>query len=594
MCIKSVYRNRACNVFMMNVECLGLFLITIGALTGVNVCLSQRDGSRVSKKFSAPSKVIDYQQPVVNIKSGMTIVGRVNKTVDEQKTYFTFRAIPFALPPIKELRFKPPVALPGNLSDQLVNATRDAARCIEFNSTGGSEDCLYLNVYTPQFKNSSKLRPVMVWIYGGAFIVGNSDYSSYGPDYLINQDVIVVTFNYRLGIFGFLSTEDYASPGNYGLKDQIMALRWVQENIEYFGGNCSKVTLFGESAGSASVSYLTQTPLTKGLFQRAIMESGTSLNSWALTLNGRLITLRIANILRINTHSSLAIVEGLKKVNAAKLQEATLSSFLDDTLEDNLLNGLPFGPTIEPIHPGAVVVNYSYEQLQNGLLHNIPYIIGYNSLEGIPFVDMLNRIRWYLIQYDLAPTRLVPASMNVYDSPTKVNVSLIIKHHYYGKTPITLSEDSLLQFTSDDQFVRPILEAATLYSQSAPVYLYKFSYQGSLGSGKRKQRGVGHAEELPYIWRIANNYNKVTPRDIVTRKRMVTLWTNFAKYGNPTPAPDTLLQNVSWPIAHENEFSLRYLNINVTLNASADPNWKSFLFWTDLFKKYGNPPFVTY
>ncbi|KAB0796176.1 hypothetical protein PPYR_10237 [Photinus pyralis] len=490
---------------------------------------------------------------------------------------------------------QPPVAFPGNLSGQLVNATQDAAKCIQFSSPGGSEDCLYLNVYTPQFQNSSELRPVMVWIYGGSFIDGNSDYSTYGPDYLINQDVIVVTLNYRLGVFGFLSTEDYVSPGNYGLKDQIMALRWVQENIEYFGGNCGKVTLFGESAGSASVSYLTQAPITKGLFQSAIMESGTSLSSWALAPNGREITLRIANILLIDTSSSQAIVEGLRRLDAADLQKAVRAAFLQDILKKNQLTSMPFGPTIEPIHPGAVVVNYSYEQLQNGLLHNIPYIIGYNSFEALPLIDLLKNFRLILSQYDLDPTRLVTPSMNVHDSPTKLNLSLLIKNHYFGNTPISLSPDeSILQFISDDLYVRPILKTATLCSQSAPVYLYKFSYQGALGSGKRKQRGVGHSEELPYIWRMANNRNEVNPSDLVTRKRMVTLWANFAKYGNPTPAPATLLENVTWPLANENEFGLGYLNINVTLNASRDPDWKSFLFWTNLFKKFGNRPFTTY
>ncbi|KAK5650357.1 hypothetical protein RI129_001386 [Pyrocoelia pectoralis] len=552
------------------------------AVSAVGCCSKKYGAGRLKKIIER-----DYQQPVVKIKSGMTIVGRINQTVEEHKTYYTFRAIPFALPPIGELRFKPPVALSSDLMDQIVNASEDSSTCFEDISTVGSEDCLYLNVYTPQFQKSSSLRPVMFWIYGGAFINGDDRYSSFGPDFLIDQDVIVVTTNYRLGIFGFLSTEDYASPGNYGLKDQIMALRWVQENIEYFGGNRSRVTLFGESAGSASVSYLSQSPLTEGLFQSAILESGTSINSWALARNGREIALLTAEALHVDTYSSQALVDGLRKVDAKKLQQAALASTLENALVYNPINGLPFAPTIEPIHPGAVVMNHSQNSLKNGFFHKIPYIIGFNSLEGIPFVNVLNYIRLYLVKYDLNPTMLVPAGLDVYDPVTKLNLGLLIKNYYFGTTPITISEESLLQYVSDDSFVRPILEATILYSQYAPVYLYKFSYQGSLGSGHRKQQGwcVGHAEELPYIWRIEGKHNKITTDDLLTRKRMVTLWTNFAKYGNPTPFPDVLFENVSWPLAHVNGFGLRYLDINLTLNASTDPNWKSFVFWTDLFKK---------
>lgn len=105
---------------------------------------------------------------------------------------------------------------------------------------------------------------VMVWIYGGAFVHGNSSYISYGPDYLLEKDVIYVSFNYRLGVFGFLSTEDLSCPGNMGLKDQVLALNWVQRNIKYFGGDPDRVTIFGESAGASSVSYLLQSTMTRG------------------------------------------------------------------------------------------------------------------------------------------------------------------------------------------------------------------------------------------------------------------------------------------------------------------------------------------
>ncbi|XP_015472384.1 bile salt-activated lipase-like [Parus major] len=154
----------------------------------------------------------------------------------------------------------------------------------------GSEDCLYLNIWVPQGRRqiSTKL-PVMVYIYGGAFLVGGSQGANFLDNYLydgeeiaVRGNVIVVTINYRLGPLGFLSTGDENLPGNYGLKDQHMAIAWVKRNIKAFGGDPDNITIFGESAGAASVSLQTLSPKNKGLFKRAISQSGVGVCSWAI------------------------------------------------------------------------------------------------------------------------------------------------------------------------------------------------------------------------------------------------------------------------------------------------------------------------
>nr|CAH7763192.1 unnamed protein product [Callosobruchus chinensis] len=126
----------------------------------------------------------------------------------------------------------------------------------------GQEDCLTINVYTPTLEQDNL--PVIVWIHDGGFFLGNSSYANRPPDLILDEDVIFVSFNYRLGVFGFFSTEDLAAPGNYAFKDQVLALKWVQDNIQHFGGDPKAVTIFGESAGAASVSYLLQSDLSKG------------------------------------------------------------------------------------------------------------------------------------------------------------------------------------------------------------------------------------------------------------------------------------------------------------------------------------------
>ncbi|KAF2900888.1 hypothetical protein ILUMI_05293 [Ignelater luminosus] len=554
------------------------------------------------KKFNKHRKpvviTVDNEKPQIQLKNGLTIVGKVNRT-NQNNVYYEFQGIPYAKPPVGDLRFKPPVPLSEYFFGKILNATKDAPVCVQSNiiptKVIGSEDCLYINVYVPQLpQQNMTLLPVMVWIYGGAFVGGDSRYTSFGPDYFIDEkNVIIVSFNYRLGIFGFLSTEDDASPGNYGLKDQILALKWVQKNIESFGGNREQVTIFGESAGSASVSYLTQTPLTNGLFKGAIFESGSSLCLWSLTRNPMSITIIIASILKSNMASSQTIVNSLRNVDYKTLQTVAAMVDIGNMLVGNPLNGLPFGPTLEPPHPGAVIVNKSYEQLANGLFHNISYLIGFNSLEAIPFVNVINTLRLYLLKYDLDPTALVPASMNIYDYSTKLEVNNHIKKYYFGLDPIVISNISLLEFVSDDEFVRPILKTTQFISQRSSTYLYEFSYEGSLGSQNRTT-GVGHAEELYYLWKIQGTTAYVTQSDLLTIRRLVRLWTNFAKNGNPTPVTDSLLENVIWPRANAGNSSLAYLNIGSNLTTGVNPDNKNIKFWNDLFRKYGNPPYSTY
>ncbi|KAK4879863.1 hypothetical protein RN001_008009 [Aquatica leii] len=516
--------------------------------------------------------------PVVFLKNGLSVIGTVNKTVDENQIYYAFRGIPFAEAPLEDLRFRPPVPLPQNLSGHVIDASRDRSACIQFqeNPVEGSEDCLYINVYTPQFVNVSKLLPVMVWIYGGGFYKGNSKYSSFGPDYLLEENVTVVTFNYRLGVYGFLSTEDYVSPGNYGLKDQVLALNWVQENIIYFGGDKTQVTIFGESAGASSISYLTQTPLTRGLFRAAILESGTSLNAWSLVRNPREIATAIGLYLNVDTSTHESLVDGLRKVSYERLSRAQFAVGIKNFIRYSALSHFPYGPTIEPPSSNAVFTRYSHEDLSAGYFHRIPYLMGINYEEGLAFEQLILLGQKYLLRYDVNPADLVSPSFNIKDQFTENTVAHIIKRDYFGIIPVSLSHNAVVRFISDDAFNRPIIEAALLYSKLSPVYFYQFSYKND----------IGHAGELSYLWRQSNEKPK-THSDKLTRKRMVRLWTNFAKTENPTPEKDPLLDDVTWPIANmHNRFTLKYLNINETLTTMINPKWEAFLYWTNLFKTY--------
>src|SRR5580658_1164062 len=193
----------------------------------------------------------------------------------------SFKGIPFAAPPVGDLRWKPPVP-PAKWSGVL-KAEHYSPACIQKmrdEGTTGSEDCLYLNVWMPASSTAAKL-PVMVWFFGGGFSGGSASNPGFEAVGLANKGVIVVTINYRLGLLGFLASPelDAESPhhvsGNYGLLDQVESLKWVKRNIAAFGGDPSRVTIFGQSAGGGSVQFMAVAPPARGLFQRAISQSGT-------------------------------------------------------------------------------------------------------------------------------------------------------------------------------------------------------------------------------------------------------------------------------------------------------------------------------
>lgn len=192
------------------------------------------------------------QRPIVTTTTGQ-LQGIQLSTGVLQPNYFAFKGVPYAEPPVGNLRFRNPV--PHRGWSGVRNAAEHGEHCPHTGwfglDAGGVEDCLFLNVYTP---NLSGNRAVMFWVHGGAFVSGSGDSWAYGPDHLVNSDVVVVTINYRLGSLGYLATGDSAAQGNWGMKDMVEALRWVRSNIARFGGNPNSVTIFGESAGSVSVS----------------------------------------------------------------------------------------------------------------------------------------------------------------------------------------------------------------------------------------------------------------------------------------------------------------------------------------------------
>ncbi|CAL8102386.1 unnamed protein product [Orchesella dallaii] len=366
-----------------------LFLVL--TVTSVVNCWRQqradrRWGSSVTgfNPYAIPPRPNDIsaENPQVVIRDGR-LRGFTMRTVTSRR-FSAFQRIPFAAPP---LRFKDPIKnLPWN-------GTRDAIapspQCIQLDimrllEVHGQEDCLYLNVYTPNLPNLSRSKrrlPVMVWIHGGGFFFGAG--SIFGPAYLLNHDIILVTINYRLGPFGFLSTGDDASPGNQGLKDQVLALKWVQENIHAFGGDPNSVTIFGESAGAVSIQHHIVSPVSKGLFHRGISQSGSSLCYWSILKNSAQTARRVGELFNC-TGTSQNMVNCLRTLDAEALAP----------IQFNLTtwNNFPivlFAPVVEHNHPGAFMTETPEEAYRNNRASRVPWITGFNRDEMVWLMSAL-------------------------------------------------------------------------------------------------------------------------------------------------------------------------------------------------------------
>nr|XP_053639153.1 juvenile hormone esterase-like isoform X2 [Cherax quadricarinatus] len=265
--------------------------------------------------------------PVVNTEEGR--ISGLREHSLSGAAFYAYRSIPFAQPPVGDLRFKAPVA--SLRWDGVRDGSSEPPLCLQpsfiTKELQGSEDCLYLNVFTPSEPGSGRRDlPVMVSIHGGAFFCGSASES--GPNALLNHDMVLVVIQYRLGVLGFLSTEDDAIPGNFGLLDQVLALQWVQRNIHHFGGDPQKVTIFGESAGAASVSYHLLSPKSRGLYSQAIMQSGSALNPWAHGKSRRDLALHVGRTVGCGKlEDSHDLLGCLQQANAEKLT-SILSDFI--------------------------------------------------------------------------------------------------------------------------------------------------------------------------------------------------------------------------------------------------------------------------
>ncbi|XP_046695790.1 LOW QUALITY PROTEIN: neuroligin 4 X-linked b [Silurus meridionalis] len=471
-----------------------------------------------------------------------------------------YLGVPYAMPPTGERRFQAPE--PPNSWSGIRNATQFASVCPQFLEDrfllsdmlpvwftanldtvatyvqDQSEDCLYLNIYVPTEEDVSGddedvLKPVMVYIHGGSYVEGTANVidgsvlASYG-------DVIVVTINYRLGVLGFLSTGDQAAKGNYGLLDQIQALRWVKENIQAFNGDPRRVTIFGSGAGASCVSLLTLSHYSEDLFQKAIIQSGTALSSWAINYQPAKYARMLAEKVGCNEDDSMEVIQCLQNKNYKELIEQNITP---------AKYHIAFGPVID----GDVVPDDPQILMEQGEFLNYDIMLGVNQGEGYKFVDGIVDSEDGVAgnDFEFAVSDFVD---NLYGYPErKDTLRETIKFMYTDwadkENPETRRKTLVALFT-DHQWVAPAVATADLHAQyGSPTYFYAF-YHHCQSEMKPAWADSAHGDELPYVFGIpmigptdlfSCNFSK---NDVMLSAVVMTYWTNFAKTGDPNqPVP---------------------------------------------------------
>ncbi|XP_070286472.1 bile salt-activated lipase-like [Myotis yumanensis] len=498
-----------------------------------------------------------------------------------------FKGIPFAAPP-KAL--ENPQRHPG--WQGTLKAKDFKKRCLQAtitqDNTYGSEDCLYLNIWVPQGKKEvSRNLPVMIWIYGGAFLMGSGQGANVLKNYLYDGEeiatrgnVIVVTFNYRVGPLGFLSTGDANLPGNYGLRDQHMAIAWVKRNIAAFGGDPNNITIFGESAGGASVSLQTLTPYNKGLIRRAISQSGVALTPWAIQKNPLFWAKQIAKKVGCPLDDTARMAKCLKVTDPRALTLAYKMPLAG--MEYPMLHYLGFIPVVDgdfiPDHPINLFANAA----------DIDYIAGTNNMDGHIFasIDMpaINKDKQTVTGEDFF--KLV-SGLTFAKGPRGANATFDLYTASWAEdSSQEAKKKTVVDFETDVLFLMPTKMAVAQHkanAKSARTYTYLFSHPSRMPVYP-KWVGADHADDLQYVF----GKPFATPlgyraQDRTVSQTMIAYWTNFARTGDPNQGH--MAVPTQWePYTQENG---NYLEINKKVDGQSMKQHlrSSYLqYWTQTYQ----------
>ncbi|KAI1235345.1 hypothetical protein IHE44_0002204 [Lamprotornis superbus] len=531
------------------------------------------------------------EQPEAETKYGR--VQGYQFTVDTAETTVNvFLGLPFAKPPVGSLRFSAPQ--PPEPWEGVRDATSYPPMCLQDKEQGQrfsdmvtnrkdkvalqmSEDCLYLNVYTPVPTGKQEKLPVLVWIHGGGLVFGAA--SSYDGSALAAFDnVVVVTIQYRLGTAGYFSTGDEHARGNWGYLDQVAALQWIQENIIHFGGDPGSVTIFGESAGGISVGALVLSPLAKGLFHKAISESGTAALG-LFTDQPKKDAQKIAAVSGCERSSSAAMVECLRgKTEEELVQDTKALQRCGSASPDKCEQDFFF---VRACVDGAFFPKSPRELLSEKSISAVPYIIGVNNcefgwalpmiLKYPPLVDGLDK--------DVARQVLQTNLALIIEGPVSEVADRVYKEYIRdAKSPAEV-RDGLLDAMGDLYFVISSVEVARHHRDAGnPVYFYEFQHRASSLDGLVPAFvKADHGAEIAFVFGKPFLAGGATKEENKLSRTIMKYWTNFAKNGNPNGEG-----LVHWP---QYDLKEKYLEIDLEQKTAEKLKEHRMEFWAQLMKQ---------
>ncbi|GMI15813.1 hypothetical protein TrLO_g2725 [Triparma laevis f. longispina] len=496
-----------------------------------------------------------------------------------------FHGVPYATPPLGDLRFAPPQALDVESQTDPIDATHYPSMCPQFSFTKnihlGNEDCLYLSVYVPKNKDSGfnnnkafpppKPLPVMFWIFGGAFVLGdNQEFGWYdGENLAHNEDVIVVAANYRVGAFGFLAHEafqaegDSKTVGNYGIQDQRMALQWIQDNIAAFGGDPEKVTIFGQSAGGMSVCTLFSNPVNEGLFHGAIMQSGTcnSPEFYQTLPNALDFGHTYSEIVGCDPRDEDNYISCMRGKSTSEIMYGIFKAWEDfrhaqPEITEVLSNSsyvfdemvgmassflpvlaplMPFGPVIDGVDVGMPLL--PYDGIEKGLHNKVPFMAGTTSNEGSIFLPMIPSIMKGVSHLPLVEDEVGPILHHVLDpiiGVDGVDDAIPDLLQIYDINDFDNVDAQLSRILRDYMFTCSTRRAVREASEAGgDVFMYQFNYMNKWLDFK--VMGDYHTSELYFVFDnpwppIVHHFSKDDKKVV---SDVQSFWGNFAKNGDP-------------------------------------------------------------
>nr|AJP62566.1 carboxylesterase [Oxya chinensis] len=500
---------------------------------------------------------VEDAAPVVSIADGK-VRGRV-MTSRSGRRFYAYLGIPYAEPPVGALRFGLPI--PPEKWDDVLDATKEGSACPQLTYPDlkyrGKEDCLYVNVFTHQIPETHTLdemelrKDVIVVIHGGRFTTGSGSVADMSPEHFMDYDIVLVTFNYRLGPLGFLAAGHGALAGNYGLKDQHRLLTWVRRNAMYFDGNEGSITLLGHEAGGASAHYHAISEFSKHRFFGVMSLSGTALSPWAhvSTAEARRRAFRLGELVGCPPQQ-LEDAPGLRACLSSKPAKALVRHAANVTDR-----GTPFAPTLEPFLPRNRTLRYNTTEkmIELSLAIKDPrsWIIGTNSRDGLNQATKVLESPELMQKLNDDPETELPKYLGIVvegDPEITAKIGKRAWEYYFGDQK--LSKDNLnilVEMTGDYNTFHGVSRSIELHTLHTtwPMFAYHFDWDGDGDSDS-----LGLPEDYDFRLMLPKTVDgkktEYTEKELKFADRMLHIVLNFAHEGDPTPEPDPVLEDFSW------------------------------------------------